>query len=734
MKTDDEKHLNELIDEYKCLVDGPTDDLQRRQLNYETRFCVWPGQSPDLKKHKARAPDCKEPIPWEGATDSRIYLVDQMINEDVDMLCLAYNQATPEAKPVALDDIGKARRTSQFLQWLWSSQLEDIDAEAEILANGMLEDGIAYMNVIWDRRVELIDQEFTLEQIAQAAQAAQFQKAQGNQDPTLDLMLALPQTILDPDRDDDTVELVKALYRQQSERTGDFYETEIPDPATEDVRKGIKELRETGKTTIAIPRLTSNKPCVTALRDRLDVFLPDDTQRLQDARRIYRREFVTAETLDSRALTMGYDQDWVDEIKERAKGMSTSTSYGGVEERSASGLSQSRRTVGDPYIQLDELYEIVHCYERKSNERGVPGIYCTVFSPIVTTMNGTPIYAYSQLLDYDHGQYPFVDFPRERLSRRVTDSRGYGEMGASFQKQLKLEADSRSDLTNISTIPPLMHPAGRPPTRWGPGVKHPYLRPNEFHWADVPTVPSASFQVSQDIRRMADRAFGRPVPDDDPTYARNRRMRMVQRWLECWTKVLSQVFSLCQQFQPESFYFRVTGQRDGEPIQASRDDIQGKFDLSLSYNIAGMEPDMLKQQFELLIQFVQAVDIGGTVDRDELLRLGLEAIHPAFAERLLKNPQGASQAEVDGERATVTGLLNGIDSDVKPGQAHQLRMQTFDQIMQTNPRALQIASENEFVRGLLEKHRKQLQFAVEQKTTNPQAGRIGTLPSQQMGA
>lgn len=233
---------------------------------------------------------------------------------------------------------------------------------------------------------------------------------------------------------------------------------------------------------------------------------------------------------------------------------------------------------------------------------------------------------------------------------------------------------------------------------------------------------------------MADRAFGRPVPDDDPTYARNRRMRMVQRWLKSWTKVLTQVFALCQQFQPDIFYFRVTGQRDGEPIRASREDIQGKFDLSLSYNIAGMEPDMLKQQFEMLIQFVQAVDIGGNVDRDQLLRLGLEAIHPAFAERLLKNPQGAAQAEIDMERATVTGLLNGIDSDVKPGQAHQLRLQTFDQIMQSNPRALQIASENQFVRELLEKHRKQLQFALEQQTVNPQAGRIGTLPSKQMGA
>jgi hypothetical protein len=47
---------------------------------------------------------------------------------------------------------------------------------------------------------------------------------------------------------------------------------------------------------------------------------------------------------------------------------------------------------------------------------------------------------------------------------------------------------------------------------------------------------------------------------------------------------------------------------------------------------------------------------------------------------------------------------------------------------------MQIAAENPQVAELLKKRGTQLQFAVEQKTVNAQAGRIGTLPSQQMGA
>jgi hypothetical protein len=726
--------INCISTEYQELLDGPADDVTRRQVNYNTRFCVWNGQSPDLKKWKKNQPSGQEVVPWEGATDSRIFLVDQYINEDVDTLTLSFTQATPEAKPVAVDDIAKSRRTTQFLKWLWSSQIEDLDAEVEILANGMLEDGIAYVGVTWERKVELTEQEMTIENIVMAAQQAQFRKAQGDPDPNLDLMIVLPQTLMDPERDDDSVDLVKAIYRQQAIQNTELYETEIPDPTTADIKSGIRELREEGKTTIAVPRLVYNKPRVTALRDRVDLFLPDDTQRLQDARRIYRREFVTAEELDNRQLSMGYDKDWVKEVKERTRGLSTSTRVGGIEERNSLGAVNSRRIPGDPYLDTDELFEIVHCYERKSNDAGVPGIYCTVFSPHATHQHSKEIYAYSELVGYDHGQYPFVEFPRERLSRRCTDSRGYGELGATFQKLLKLEADSRSDSTNIATIPPLMHPAGRPPTRWGPGVKHPYIRPNEYYWAAVPNPPATSFEVSKEVHNQADRAFGRPIPDGDPTYARNRRMRMVGRWLACWTKVVGQVFALCQQFEPDVFWFRVTGQIDGEPIRAGREDIQGQFDLSLTFNIAGLEPDLLKEQFEMLIQFVQAVDIGGTVDRDQLLRLGMEAINPSFAERLLKNPQGAAEAEIDQERAVITGLLNGIDNDVKPGQAHQLRLQTFDDVMQNNSRAMQIASENPQVAELLKKRRQQLQFATEQKTVNAQAGRIGTMPSRQMGA
>jgi len=51
------------------------------------------------------------------------------------------------------------------------------------------------------------------------------------------------------------------------------------------------------------------------------------------------------------------------------------------------------------------------------------------------------------------------------------------------------------DRASIATLPPMMHPAGRPPTDWGPGRKIPYRRLGENHFADIPQFDQGSKEV-----------------------------------------------------------------------------------------------------------------------------------------------------------------------------------------------------------------------------------------------
>jgi hypothetical protein len=49
-----------------------------------TRFCRWSGQSDDGKKHADLQGDEKA-FPWEGASDTRIFMADEVINSLVDL-------------------------------------------------------------------------------------------------------------------------------------------------------------------------------------------------------------------------------------------------------------------------------------------------------------------------------------------------------------------------------------------------------------------------------------------------------------------------------------------------------------------------------------------------------------------------------------------------------------------------------------------------------------------------
>ena len=55
--------------------------IDQCRLNYETRYAIWNGQSADGKKHY-REGSRVSPTPWDGASDLRVFLVDNIINKD----------------------------------------------------------------------------------------------------------------------------------------------------------------------------------------------------------------------------------------------------------------------------------------------------------------------------------------------------------------------------------------------------------------------------------------------------------------------------------------------------------------------------------------------------------------------------------------------------------------------------------------------------------------------------
>ena len=327
-------------------------------------------------------------------------------------------------------------------------------------------------------------------------------------------------------------------------------------------------------------------------------------------------------------------------------------------------------------------------------------------------------------MNYDHCKYPFVLFRREWLSRRVDDTRGYGEVGFTWQKQIKNEWDARVDRNSLATMPPLHHPPGRPPTKWGPGTLVPRVRQDDYQYADVPSYNAGSKEIEESIRETCDRYFGRVTGPENQPYAMMRQQHMVAKWLKNWQRVMEQVLALTQQFGSEEFFFRVVGSSKAQMLSASRDDIQGQYDIQLNFAVANLDQQLMQRKLELLKVAVGEFDTQGVVDRAELMQVVFSFIDPVLGERLLMPTETAAQKEIDDEKNVFARMSAGIDEDIQEGQSHQMRLQVLQGILEGSPTAQQRYQQDEEFKNRIDKRMQQLQFQLQQKQ-NAQIGRLG---------
>lgn len=679
-----------LAKEFSTAATGGDMWWNRTQQNWQSRYTWWPGQSQDGRKWQA---NYGQPVfPWDGASDVRYPLVDTYILEDSAMLVTGLFQSRLSALPTEGNDTAKAANTTNFLRWMLFNQMTELPREAELLANYMLERPVAVMGVFWDKQEQLVRHDITLPQIAEMVAEAEADS---------DLAM-LPRMIINEGMDDATVAMLERL---------------LPDVKPKVLRKLVKDLRTKGEGSITVAETVKDRPSVVALCHGEDFFAPPEVTNLEDARCLFWREFCTEAMLRDRVDAMGYDEHWVEQVVQRGKGAVTQT-----------GFQDTKRMQGGlPYQRLYDttnLIEVVHGYYKQADDDGITQLKCSVFCPaVLTDERDNSIVAKDELLDYAHGEYPFILFRREDLGRRLTDSRGYGEVAYTWQWQVKQELDMQIDRAQLATCPPLHHPPGKAPNNWGPFTKVPTLRQGEYSFADIPKFDPGSMQVTATMKRIADQYFGRAVPDADGRYAVVRTARMMQKWLQNWNRVATQVLQLCQQYMPESFWFRVVGNAKGAQ-KMNREEIMGKYDVTMTFNPMNLDPNYTEQKIKAISEAVAALDVNGITNRDELLTYVIETIEPSLAERLIKPGEEASQGEIEDEKAILGRLLQGMEENVKPGQAYQLRLQVLQNEIASNPVAQTIIAGNERVREVVEKRIQQLTFQLQQRQ-NAVIGRLG---------
>ena len=671
----DEPDIEALNQAYNLTVTELEAYFDLCRTSYDDRRNFWPGKSRDHRKHGADA------FPWEGASDIECHLIDERITRLVALFMSSLRRANVRAFPVESGDIARSKLVSGFLKWMVSSgYIPRFYREMELGANYMLERGILITYVGWHREDRTFKQLIDINQVAEISPEAAMAIQSGDSDEELTLLL-------------------QNTFDGVTEKRA---------------KKALKELRKNGVTELPVIRRQVNSPEVKTLAPDGDFFFPPYVTAPQRAPYCFWKTYYTPQELQTKVSTDGWDEDFVDYVISK---------YRGVNIDSIEREQEGRRSISltDNAYEADELIEIVYGYQRLIDEEdGSEGIYCTVFHKEFSGNEMAPGYAKFELMN-GYEDYPVVVTRLAEDTKRLYDTQTIPDILRGIQNQVKVEKDSRIDRNSLATLPPILHPVGQAPTDWGPGRMIPYRRKGDLDFAPIPSYNQGSLEMETTLTELADKLVGL---DEKSKMSTVRQQFLVDKFLSHTAEVLRMSFKCFQRFGPDEVFFRVTGIPDPQIFNKGNPD--ENFDILINFDVLNTDPDNVQaklKQFSELTQF----NTNNRMSMDNFLDIAASAVDPVMADAILQPVESAQEEVVKQVTDDLAKIFAGIEVPARPAGA-QIAMQVIQQYTQ-QPDIAQRAAADEAFSGRLQKYVGQYTFQMQQ-AQNAQIGRIGTAPAQ----
>jgi hypothetical protein len=688
IESPDREKISEILTDIDQADADGSQYVQRKLRNWNTRYCVWPGQSEDGRKHAGAMG--RQPWPWDGAADTRVRLADNIIRDHCAILTNAFFKSRVQIQPVESMDIDKRTAAEAVLKWLlFQHCLDDLRREVRLAAEFRETYGLAIMAVDWQQTTRTEIKRFTIEEAQMMVQESQ--------DPNL---AALLEIVMDPLQEETAAELLGQVV-----------------PELGKVSK-VRALRDKGEVEWESPYIFESKPVWTALEAWEDVIFPIQTFSLQRAAFVARRELLNEVELRERAAVEGWDEDWVEEA----------VKHKGQLKRIHLNLHRTDQFL---FEQLRDLIEIWHVF-RKENDPKTDAIRVT---RSVISYHIPDKAAVHELLPYAHGMYPFVEMPRERSTRPLLESRGIPELVQTAQEEIKIQRDYRADRASISILPPVRVPAnrGKFDLVLGPGVQVPERRPGEIGWMDPPRPDAGSIEVENATRFDVNNYFGRMADGVPPQMSMIHTQEMIDSYLLDMKLCVIQTMALAQQYMTPEEVSRVTGNAS-LAFSASPQDIRGRFDITAEFDARLLDSEALGAKLKYLSEILVPMDSFGVIDRAGLVKYMFQAVDPNMASMLVQDIGAATQQEIEDEQGAFAKIAAGTEPPMKEGgQNAQVRLQTLQQIIQSNPAVSQRYQQDEIFRRMLDARMQAFQFQLQQ-SQNAVIGRVGAQPALQQMA
>ena len=646
--------------------------------SYDERRNWWPGKSRDLRKHGADA------FPWEGASDMESHVIDERITRLVSLFMASLSRANIRAFPVEVQDVARAKVVSNFLKWMISSgYISRFNREMELGANYLLERGLLISYVGWHSEDRKFLQRLDLNQIAQVSPE-------------------LAEMILAGQNEDQMVAMLQRTFDGVTVKRA---------------KKALAELADVGSAELPVVRRQVNAPEVKTLAPDGDFIFPPYVTDPQRAPYCFWKTYYTAQELQNKVATDGWDEDFVDLVIDR---------YRGVNIDSIEREQEGRRSLSltDNAYEAEELIEIVYGFQRLvDKEDGSEGIYCTVFHKEFSGDGDVPGFAKFELLN-GYEDYPVVVTKLSEDSKRLYDTMTVPSLLKGIQQQVKIERDSRIDRNSLATVPPILHPVGQAPTDWGPGRYVPYRRKGDIDFGPTPPYNQGSLEMEKTMEQQADRLVGL---DEVSPISQIRKQFLVDKFLSHCAEVISQCYRCFQRFGPDQIFFRVTGVPD--PQMFNKGNADENFDVTISYDVLNTDPEKQENKLNQMVSLLQ-LDRNGRINVDNLLTLIAGSVDPVLADGVLEPVEVAQEKLLKDITDDLSKIYSGIEVPARPSGA-QAALQVIQQYSQ-QPDVQQRLQEDEAFAARLQKYAGQYQFAIQQ-AQNAQIGRIGTQPAEMGG-
>ena len=678
--------------------------LSERKSSADTRFCFWGGKGEDGKKQEDALGE--KPLPFEGASDNRIRLADEIVREHV-MECVGAAQRV-SPKVVGLDgtDMRTAGKIGNLLRWLIKTQWKmDYRRECELLAQYVEGDspGVGLMMVWWHEGTCLERRKLSAAELVQTL--AEYAAEDLDEETLSDWMMIAS----DPKRIVELKELIGSLFPHLNERRlGDI----------------AKALYADGEGYFPMPYSKNPMPKFRALRLYEDVFVPANTTDIQRARCVVLREWFSRAEVLERAAVEGWDFDFVEELL----GSDGETGKEGVSGFELDADVFATATLDGTMVDKngrDGMYEVLTAFNRAVDEDGIPCIHVRKFNYFCETAAKK-----RDLLDYAHGKYPFVWLSREYLTRRLLESRGTSELVRTEQNSVKLISDSFEDHVQTKTNPPVKVPKGRAKYKLvlAPfGVVEGTGR-DDIGYLDGPEYPRAAEAYMKRVESRVDRYFGRDNGEMPESLITLHRQHRIDGFLTALAEVFKQAIQLCQQYMTDEQIGRIVGGK-GLTLARSVEEIQGQFDLVVSTDVREWDPDFVMNRAKVMLDFVRPLDSRSVVKWERVVPRIMEMIDPEWADEAMRDADEADQSEADDEQNNFLKILAGIEPKMVEGGINAaVRLQVLtDELRKRAENPGAFAPMSPASEDIAENRVKHLQFLMQQNE-NAVTGRVGAEP------